>query len=163
MEKLLDDKIVELLNYRGQQEEYSARLYAQMSLWLDNKGYKHLSALYKEYAQEEREHAHWAREFLLNHGITPELKSLASPYTEYGSCMEVLEATLEHELDIQKQCEEMAEKALELKNAALRSLALKYCEEQVDEIGKAIDIIDHAKLTSDMLVLDHYVERYLEE
>jgi len=161
MENLLDAKIVDLLNYRIQQEEYSARLYMHMSLWLDNKGYKHMSKLYKDYSEEERAHAQWACDFLLNHGITPDLKAIPSPTSEYSSCMDLLEATLEHELDIQKQCEEMAEKALEFKNAALRSLALKYCEEQVDEIGKAIDLIDHAKLTTDMLVLDHYVERYI--
>ena len=161
MENLLDNKIVELLNYRIQQEEYSARLYMQMSLWLDNKGYKHISKLYKNYSKEERQHAQWACDFLLNHGVTPELNTLESPYVEYKDCFEVLEDTLKHERDILKQCEELAQKAGELKSYALQSLAFKYCEEQVDEIGKAIDLLDHAKLTSDMLVLDHYEERYL--
>jgi len=43
----------------------------------------------------------------------------------------------------------------------LYQLGLKYCEEQIDEIQKAIDLIDQAKLTTDMLVFDHYVEKYL--
>lgn len=162
MESLLDSKIVEALNYRIQQEELSARIYLQMSLWLDNMGYKNLAKLYKEYEQEERDHVGWATDFLLSFGIMPELKSLPSPTMEFSSCMELLEATLEHERDILKQCEELASKALvEFKNFSLHHLALKFCTEQVDEVGKALDIIDHAKLTNDMLVLDHYVEKYL--
>lgn len=160
-EMLLSKEIVTELNYRIQQEEFSSRLYKQMSLWFKNEGYAHLAELYSKYAAEEMNHAGWAEEFLLNHGIVPELKPLQSPYSEFGSCMEILEETLKHELDVTKQCEAMATKALKLGSHTLYSLASKYCSEQVEEVGKAIDIIDHAKLTSDMLVLDHYVERYL--
>lgn len=161
MKNLLDEKIVDVLNYRIQQEENSARLYKYMSLWLSNKGYSHLSELYRRYAEEERKHAEWAIEFLLNYGITPELKALNSPIMEFDSCMSVLEATLEHEILIEKQCETLHLAAVEYDKPALISLALRYCEEQAEEIGKTTDILDHAKLTSDMLVLDHYVERYL--
>lgn len=162
MEKqLLNNSIVDVLEYRIAQEEASARLYDQMSLWLDNYGYANLAKLYKEYANEEREHAGWASDFLLSYGMTPKLKSLPAPECSYESCMEVLEATVLHELEIERQCNEMTFKAMQMKHAGLHSLGLKYCTEQVDEVGKAIDILDHAKLTSDMLVLDHYVERYL--
>jgi len=161
MRNLLDEKIIELLNYRIQQEEFSSRLYHQMSLWFDNQGFKHLAALYKKYEGEEKLHAEWSMDFLLNFGITPQLQSLNSPVMEFESYMDVLEATLDHELMITKQCEELAQKALEMKHTGLFALASKYCAEQVEEVGKAIDILDHAKLTSDKLVLDHYVERYL--
>ena len=162
MEKnILSKEIVTELNYRIQQEEFSSRLYKQMALWFKNEGYAHLAALYTKYASEEMNHAGWAEDFLLNHGVTPELKPLQSPYAEYGSCMEILEETLKHELEVTKQCEAMANKALKMGSHTLYSLATKYCAEQVEEIGKAIDIIDHAKLTDDLLVLDHYIERYL--
>lgn len=162
MEKsLLSKEIIADLNYRIQQEEFSSRLYKQMSLWLGNKGYANLSELYSKYAAEEMTHAAWAQEFLLNHGITPELKVLQSPYAEYGSCMEILEETLNHELEVTKQCEALATKALKAGSHTLYALASKYCAEQVEEVGKAIDIRDHAKLTNDMLVLDHYIEKYL--
>lgn len=160
-DSLLPKEIVADLNYRIQQEEFSSRLYKQMALWFKNEGYAHLGALYTKYAAEEMNHAGWAEEFLLNHGIVPELRPIQSPYAEYTSCMQILEETLSHELEVTKQCEALASKALKMGSHTLYSLASKYCSEQIEEVGKAIDIIDHAKLTDDLLVLDHYIERYL--
>jgi ferritin len=159
--QLLSQEIINLLEYRITQEEESARLYRQMSLWLENKGYAHLAQLYDKYAEEERTHAKWSCNFLTSYGVLPKLKSLNSPDAEYECCMDVLEATLQHELEIERQCNEFSFKALQLKHSGLYALGLKYCTEQTEEIAKAMDILDHAKLTSDMLVLDHYVERYL--
>ena len=162
MEKtLLKKEIIADLNYRIQQEEFSSRLYKQMSLWFGNNGYAHLSQLYTKYATEEMNHASWAEGFLLNHGIMPELKPLQSPYAKYDSCMDILEETLKHELDITKQCETLASTALKAGSYTLYSLAIKYCAEQIEEVGKAIDIIDHAMLTKDLLVLDNYIKKYL--
>jgi ferritin len=161
MENLLSSEIIELIEFRIAEEEKSARLYNQMSLWLENKGYSNVAKVYKEYSNEEREHASWGCNYLLAYGVAPRLKTLESPYVEYESCMDILEATLEHELEIERQCNEMTLKALSYKNMGLYQLGLKYCEEQIDEIQKAIDLIDQAKLTTDMLVFDHYVEKYL--
>lgn len=160
---LLKPEIVELLEYRIQQEEFSARIYEQMRLWFDDKGYKNFAKLYESYVVDEMVHAGWAKSFLLDYGYTPKLKPLLSPDAEYTSCMEILEATLEHELLVTKQCEKLAMTGLKNDMPVLHALGLKYCAEQQEEIGKAITIIDIAKLTSDMLVLDNYIgENYLD-
>lgn len=159
--QLLSKEIIDLLEFRIQQEEISVRIYKQMALWLQNKGYSNLAALFNKYSSEEKSHANWACDFLLSYGVTPELKPLTSPVIEINSCMEVLEAALDHELLIEKQCNDLTFKAFNLKHAGLHKLGLKYCKEQVEEVSKIIDLIDNAKLTSDMLVFDHYVEKYL--
>ena len=68
---LLSKKIVDTLNYRIQQEDFSSRIYEQLALWLNDKGYLNISSLYKRYASEESNHADWAKSFLLDYGITP--------------------------------------------------------------------------------------------
>lgn len=161
MENLVNQEVIDILEERIQSEEFSVRLYRQMSLWLRNTGFAHLAALYDKYSGEELNHAKWASDFLLNLGVTPKLRAVQSPYMEFESVMNVLEATLEHEHKVLNECEAGAFKALSMKNMALYNLYLKYCAEQNEEVGKSIDLIDHAKLTEDMLVLDHYVERYL--
>lgn len=155
--QLLSDSLKEALNYRIQQEEWSARLYDYMSLWLENKGYFNIAKLYKNYADEERSHSCWAKDFLLSYGITPELRGLPSPVMEFESCTDILEETLTHELAIQKQCEELAINALQEKSIVVHTLALKYCQEQIDEVAKALDLLDAKALTEDMLVFDQYV------
>ena len=159
--KLLNDKIIDVVNHRINQEEYSSRLYKYMSLWLKTKGYANTSDLYKKYAKEERVHAEWAIEYLTNYNITPNLKPIQSPVMEFTCCGDVLEKTLEHELEITRQCEKLYELATVLKKPSLQELALRFCKEQDEEISKALDLLDQYKLTSDMLVFDHYVEKYL--
>jgi ferritin len=155
--KLLNDKVVKALNYRIQQEEQSSRIYEQMSLWLNNKGILNCSELYKRYADEELKHSQIAKNYLLDYGYTPVLAALQSPAMDLKTLTDVFETTLEHELLITKQCEELASEALKESNHVLYSLALKYCSEQQEEIGKAITLIDINKLSNDVLVVDHYI------
>jgi ferritin len=154
---LLSKKIVDTLNYRIQQEDYSSRLYEQLALWLNDNGYLNTSLLYKRYASEESNHANWAKSFLLDYGVTPCLMKLESPEMEISGLKDVFEVTLEHELDITRQCEELAIMALKEGNHVLYVLASKYCAEQQEEIGKAITNLDIFKLSTDMLIIDHYV------
>jgi len=158
---MLDQKIIDVLNHRISREEFSSRLYKYMGLWLRTKGYGNLSTLYMAYSKEELEHANWAVEYLTNYNITPTLKDLVSPVMDFSSCMQILEETLAHELQITRECEKLHDLGVQLKKPSLQKLALKYCKEQDEEISKALDLLDHAKLTDDMLVFDHYVEKYL--
>ena len=155
--KLLSQDVVDVMNYRIQQEEFSARLYEQMKMWFDNKGYKNLSKLYEEYVNDEMTHAGWAKSYLLDYGIVPQLKPLASPYVEYKDCKDIFNATLEHEQVVTSQVAELASKSLKIGNFVLHALALKYCAEQQEEIGKSINLLDIHALTGDGLVLDQYV------
>jgi len=155
--KLLNDKVVKALNYRIQQEEHSSRIYEQLSLWLNNNGFLNCSELYKKYASEEMVHAGWSKSYLLDYGITPCLEALPSPEMEINSLKDVFEATLEHELLVTKQCEELASLALKENNHVLYHLASKFCGEQQEEIGKAITLQDIYKLSTDMLIIDHYI------
>lgn len=155
--KILNDKIVELLNYRIEQEEFSSRLYEQMSLWLDNKGYLNCKTLFKQYADEELKHAGWAKSYLLDYGVTPCLHKLDSPEMELESLEDVFNATLEHEQLVTSQCEDLASTALKEGNHVLYALASKFCAEQQEEIGKAITLLDILSLSKDMLVVDNYI------
>lgn len=157
MKDLLDKKIVDTLEYRIQQEEFSSRLYEQMHLWLDDNGYLNTAALYKIYSDEEMKHAGWSKSYLLDYGYTPKLRKLDSPDIELNSLQDVFEATLEHELEITKQCEDLASQALKEGNHVLYALASKYCAEQQEEIGKAVTNLDILALSNDMLIVDHYI------
>jgi ferritin len=154
---ILKQSTIDILNYRINQEELSSRIYEQMSLWLNNAGFLNFSKLYKIYSEEELKHSTWSKNFLLDYGITPTLKPLPAPMMEYSSLKEILDATLEHEIDITNQCEELAATALKEGNHVLYTLATKYCSEQHEEIGKAITNLDIFKLSSDQLVIDSYV------
>jgi len=159
--QLLNDKVVETLNYRIQQEEHSSRIYEQLSLWLNNKGYLNFAKLFKNYSNEELVHAGFSKSYLLDYGLTPCLQSLPSPEMEVDDLLDVLEAAYDHELIVTKQCEDLATLALKEGNHVLYQLALRYCSEQQEEIGKSITNLDIYKLSTDMLVIDNYIGKNL--
>jgi ferritin len=128
-----------------------------MSLWLNDKGLLNTSKLYSTYSQEELKHAQWAKDFLLDYGLVPELKKLDAPDNEYSTLKDIFQATLDHELEITRQCNELATLALKESNHVLYSLASKYCAEQHEEVGKAITNLDILSNSSDMLIVDHYI------
>lgn len=154
--KLLNDKVVEALNYRVQQEEHSSRIYEQLSLWLNNHGFLNFAEIFKKYSEEEMKHAGWSKSYLLDYGVTPCLRPLPSPEMEIETLLDVLEAAYDHELLVTQQCEELASVALKEGNHVLYALASKFCAEQQEEIGKTITNLDIYKLSTDMLLIDHY-------
>lgn len=158
MEKqLLSKEAIASLEQRINSEEFSSRLYEDMHLWFENLGYVNLAKLYAKYSSEEIEHADWAKKLLLSYGIKPKLKALQSPEAEYKDCEDILNATLQHELDVTRECEMLSKDALKRGEMTLFSLGQKYCTEQIDEVDKAISLLDSYKLSSCMLLFDQYV------
>ena len=155
--QLLSKEAIDALTFRINSEEFSSRLYHDMHLWLDDLGYVNLAKLYEKYSEEELEHSEWSKKFLLSYGIKPKLKAIQSPEAEYSSCEDILNATLQHELDVTRECESLSKEALKRGEMTLFTLGQKYCLEQVDEVSKAISLIDSYKLTSCPLLFDQYV------
>lgn len=154
---LISEKTISYLNFRIQQEEESSRLYEQMHLWLEDRGYLNTSKLYKKYSDEERSHAGWAKSYLLDFGVTPTLYELEAPSCMYEGLKDIFTKTLEHEELITTQIKEIGQEALKESDFVLFSLVIKYQAEQQEEIGKAITLLDISELSFDNLILDKYI------
>lgn len=139
---MITQKAIDLLNYRIKEEETSSRLYEQLSLCLENLGYKNSPGIWKRYSEEEMEHARWSKEYLLSFGILPTLSNLESPYCNCQNLAEVIQETYKHEVMVTKQCNDLAEEAIKLKDHNLYSLAIRYCKEQIEEMNKVQDLMD---------------------
>jgi len=166
MNELINESVITLLEYRIEQEELSSRLYEQMSLYLDDKGFKMFSKLYKKYANEEMTHSGWSKEYLLSFGITPKLKRLDSPLNEFEGLPDIINKTLEHEIEISKQCKSLARYAKDTDDYLLFDLAMRYCKEQVEEIDKAQTLVDMLETFGiekhTLLLLDSHIGEYYE-
>lgn len=160
MNELINQETIQLLQYRIQQEELSSRLYEQMSLYLNDKGYLQFAKLYKKYAEEEMKHSQWSKDYLLAFGVKPELQRLDSPECEFDHLPDVINKTLEHEIEISKQCKSLAKFANDNADFLLFDLAMKYCKEQVEEIEKSNDLVSLLSLTQDYLILDEYIGKH---
>ena len=92
---LLSDHCVGYLNYRVQQEEYSARIYLSMSMWLNNEGYMGAAALWRTYSDEEMKHADIARKYMLSFGIQPATPRLDQPKQTFSGLPEIIKMSFE--------------------------------------------------------------------
>ena len=156
---------IDILNFRLEQEEYSSRIYHAMSLWLDDKGYMNASKLWQKDSDGEMVHASWAKEYLLDMGIQPNTPALKEPMRSFEGFPDIIRKSYDHEITITKQCNELATHALKMSNHLLHQLAIKFLQEQQEELGKIQNLIDQLESFGEdkiaMRLLDHELKDYL--
>jgi len=138
----LSETMVNLLNYRIEQEEFSSRLYLSMSLWLTNEGFLGAGKLFKKFSDEELLHADKAKEMLLANGLQPITPALAKPEQDFESLPNVIEVGFDHEKEITRQCNELTKAAYNEDNFMVAELGLWYVKEQVEELDKFQNLVD---------------------
>lgn len=155
--KFINQETIDLLNYRIQQEQYSSKVYEQMSLWLYNEAYLNMAKVWSKFAEEELEHAELAKNYLLSFNIMPELMVIEEPINDFKDARDIIQKTFDHEVLVTNQCLDLTNKAMEWKDWTLFALAQKYNEIQRVEMDEVYDLVDIAKLTNDNLILDKYI------
>lgn len=133
---------IDILNYRIEQEEYSSRLYQIMSLWLNDHGYTGAASAWLKDSEDEMKHAQWAKDFLLDMGVTPKLPALKEPPQTFTGLPDIIKQSFAHEIMVTQQCNELASHAMKYGNHLLYQLAMKYLTEQQEELGKVQTYMD---------------------
>lgn len=138
----LSQTMVNLLNYRIEQEEFSSRLYLSMSLWLTNEGYLGAGKLFKKFSDEELLHAEKAKDMLLANGLQPITPALEKPEQDFKSLPKVIEMAFDHEKVVTRQCYELTKSAFKEDNFMVAELGLWYAKEQAEELDKFQNFMD---------------------
>jgi ferritin len=139
---MITEECVKHLNYRIEQEEYSSRIYLAMSMWLDDNGYKGAAKEWRTYSNEEMGHADFARAYLLNLGVQPNTPALQAPTQTFTGLPQIIQMSYDHEIEITRQCKELATHAMKMADHLLYELSMKYLHEQQEEMGKMQDLMD---------------------
>lgn len=135
--KNISQRLIDLMNYRIEQEESSSRLYKSMAVWLDFKGYSGAAKLFNKYAEEELKHAGWAYQYLLDLDVMPNIPAIEKPQTDFTGLIDIINKTYEHEQLVTNQCQELASAAFKEGDYMTLHLAQHYLDEQIEEIAKA--------------------------
>jgi len=152
----ISQRVINLLNYRIEQEEYSSRLYKSMAIWLEYNGYLGAAKLWNRYSKEELEHAEWAYEYLLDLDIMPNVPALLKPESEFAGLVDILQRSFDHETLITNQCQNFASESFKDADFMALELAQKYLKEQQEELSKTtkwLDRIEAFGTTNDVLRL----------
>jgi ferritin len=140
--ELISDRLIDLLNFRIEQEEFSSRLYKRIGICMGYHGYIGAEKLFKKYSNDELLHAEWAYTYLLSLDINPIVPALQMPLQEHDSLPDAIQAAFDHEVLITNQCEELAKACFEESSFMTLALAQKYLTEQVEEIEKTTTLLD---------------------
>lgn len=136
------DAVIKILNYRIEQEESSSRLYHAMSMWLNDHGFMGAAKAWQADADGEMEHAGWAKEYLLDMGVQPEIPALPKPQQSFTGLCDIVKLSYKHEVMVTEQCNELAKQAHKSGDFLLHQLAHKFLVEQQEELGKLQTILD---------------------
>lgn len=133
---VISNKVIELMNFRIQQEELSVRIYLAMSLWLDYHGYIGAAKLWKKYSEEEKVHVGWAYSYMMDLNILPTVPTLEMQPKEFKGLPQIIALSYKHEVEVTSQCIELARQAEEDGDFMTLELAQRYLKEQTEELQK---------------------------
>lgn len=142
----LSESIVKMLNEQIKIELESSQLYRAMSCWLDKEGWISASKYFYKSAQEELTHMEKVYEYLFEKNCTAKTPACDMVKESYEDIKNILDESLEHEIKITKNWNDIADKALEEKDNDTYALAQWFLKEQKEEENKFRDIIFKARL-----------------
>lgn len=134
--------VIDILNFRIEQEEQSSRLYHAMSMWLNDNGYMGAAKAWQKDSDDEMGHANWAKEYLLDMGVKPTIPALAKPQQDFTGLPQIIRLSFDHEVKVTNQCNDLAKEAMKTSDHLLYQLANKFLQEQQEELGKVQTLVD---------------------
>ncbi|MDA0525348.1 ferritin [Methanococcoides alaskense] len=146
---MISERMVKALNGQINKEMYSAHLYMAMSAYSSNIGLSGFANWFMVQYQEEMLHAMKFYNYIIDQGAQVELQAIEKPAKEFGTTLDMLNATLEHEKFITRSINDLVDLAIEEKDHATNIFLQWYITEQIEEEGNDNEIIDKLKLAGE--------------
>lgn len=146
---MISEKMTTALNEQINKEMYSAYLYMSMSAHCTNVGLDGFANWFMVQYQEEMSHAMKLYDYINDQGEKVVLEAIEKPPTDFGTTLEMFEATLEHEQFITKSINDLVYLATEERDYATQIFLQWYVTEQIEEEGNDNEIIAKLKLVGD--------------
>jgi ferritin len=146
---MITAKMQEALNAHVTAEISSAYLYLSMSAYCESKVLKGFGHWFRVQYQEESTHAIKMMDYLLTRGGQVKLGAIEAPPAEFGTMLQVFEATLQHERKVTAAVHKLYEVAVAEGDTAARVFLEWYVAEQVEEEANVSDWVEKLKMIGD--------------
>jgi ferritin len=155
---MLSPKMQDALNGQITKEFYASQLYLAMSAHFEALNLKGFAYWMRVQSDEEREHALKLFDFILDRGGSVELGAVEQPPGEFGSPIEIFQASLAHERRVTGWINELYAAASAENDYASQVFLQWFIDEQVEEESNATEMIDRLAMAGDnraaLLMLD---------
>lgn len=137
----LSQNIGSMLNDQIQKELESSQIYRAMSCWFDDKGWPGGQKLFFKYADEELIHMNKVYQYMFEKNtkaITPACEAVQG---DFKDAREIVEISLNHEMEVTKNWNDIAEAAKKEDDNDTYMLAQWFINEQREEEIKMRDLL----------------------
>ncbi len=140
-------------------EFYSAYLYLSMSAYCSHSDFNGAARWLEVQYEEEHLHATKIFNYLIEQGVQVRLAQVRQPPADFGSLLDVFEASLVHEREMTARLNDLSDQALNEKDHASYNLLQWFVNEQVEEEATVGAIIAKLRMVSDdgygLLMIDN--------
>ena len=143
---MISQKLQEAINEQIKFELYSAYMYLAMSADCSDRNLTGFANWLRMQAQEEVEHGMRFYDFLIERGGRVELHGIDKPPFEFGSPLEIMEQSLEHERFVTSRINELFDLAHEEQDRPAQVMLQWFITEQVEEEASIDEIIQRMKM-----------------
>lgn len=143
---MISEKMQSALNEQVNKEFYSAYLYLAMSAYCTKIGLPGFAHWMRIQYEEENMHVTRMYDYILNQGGDVHLKAIEEPPREYGSPLEIVEKTLEHEQFITGSIHRLMSQAIDEHDYATQTFLQWYVSEQVEEESNVQDVLNPLRM-----------------
>jgi len=141
---VLTPELEQALNDQLNRESYSSYLYLSMAAHFDGAGFPGFASWMRAQADEEHVHAMKFFDFVNDRGGRVRLQAIAEPPAEFGTPLQVFEASLEHERFITRSIETLYEQA----DRSTQAFLAWFLTEQVEEEKTVGELVDAFRLAA---------------
>jgi ferritin len=156
---MISESMRDALATQLNREFHSAYLYLAMSAHCSHLEFNGAAAWLKLQYEEEHDHATKIYEYLIEQGVRVKLGQIDQPPTDFGSLLEVFEASLAHEQEMTAELNDLSDAALGEKDHATYNLLQWFVNEQVEEEATVGSIIAKLRMVKDdgygLLMIDN--------
>ncbi len=146
---MLSERMTKALNEQMNKEMYSAYLYMDMSAHCTYSGLGGFANWFMVQYQEEMSHAMKIYDYINEQGGKVVLNSIEKPPGNFGTPLEMFEATLKHEQFITESIHGLVELAYEEKDYATQIFLQWFVTEQIEEEANDNELIAKLRLVGD--------------
>ena len=152
---MIPQKVADRLNLQIKYEFYSYWLYQQMAFNLEAMGLKVFAQWFTEQGAEEQMHGMKIAKYLLDQDAEVKLMALEEPTHQWDSVEAVVQAAVDHEIEVTENINECVDYAVEAKDHATQNFLIWFVNEQVEEVATAKELLGLVKMarTPDQILL----------
>jgi ferritin len=143
---MISDKLRDAINEQIKYEMYSAYMYLAMSADCSDRNLTGFANWMRMQAQEEVEHAMRFYDFLIARGGRVELHEIDKPPFEFGSPLEIMEQSLEHERFVTSRINGLYDLASEEQDRPAQVMLQWFITEQVEEEASIDEIVQRMRM-----------------